>query len=474
LSILPDGGSKWKFCFDDRNTQYAWLLALNDVIVEECVREYNSRILIKEAGDHSGGFHRLYEEGVPGLFESTKGMLLGDKVETAAVVLDKSERMSRRLQDSESIEVVGIKTDTQSSVLIEHEIGRNPVKEVMSEVNILSTSSEVEKLGLTTEKLHQAFFVVNLSVVYVYLTAQSDSFIAIPWWQVLMVMNAITYYLCLSPNNEEKKVTVKQGTTKEDLDPKDSMASVSKSVIGTALLQSEEVPLSEIPMELAQKPTVVTSNSQHRTEQLSEDEMTAHLHERWAMSAPNCDLSGSWTLIADESFKAEYDTYLKHLGFNRITRGVACSLIARTTEITKQSKGGRELYLKGINPKGAWERVLVASGFPDFETHDEAKEGTDYTHMRTSIKTADAEDVDAEAWWEERGTVHRSWLRGGTKYGGGDFESLRYIEEGSGGNILVSQRKISMFWGTVHENEWATKFFPMQITGVRKYLPSKR
>ena len=143
----------------------------------------------------------------------------------------------------------------------------------------------------------------------------------------------------------------------------------------------------------------------------------------------------SWTLIADDSFKTEYDTYLKQLGFSRITRGVACSLISRTTEITKQSKGGRELYLKGINPKGAWERVLVSSGYPDFETDGKQK---DYTHLKTSIKTADAEDVEAEAWWEERGTMHRSWLRGGTKYGGGDFESLRYIEEGSGGNVLVS------------------------------------
>ena len=67
------------------------------------------------------------------------------------------------------------------------------------------------------------------------------------------------------------------------------------------------------------------------------------------------------------------------------------------------------------------------------------REGSDYNHMRTSITTADAEDVDAEAWWEDRGTKHRSWLRGGKKYGGGNFESLRYIEQGSDGNILVCE-----------------------------------
>jgi hypothetical protein len=48
----------------------------------------------------------------------------------------------------------------------------------------------------------------------------------------------------------------------------------------------------------------------------------------------------------------DYDSYLKQLGFSGITRRVACSLISRTTEITKQSDNGRKLFLKGINPKG--------------------------------------------------------------------------------------------------------------------------
>ena len=78
--------------------------------------------------------------------------------------------------------------------------------------------------------------------------------------------------------------------------------------------------------------------------------------------------------------------------------------------------------------------MLTASGYPDFDTDSEEK---DFSHMKTSIKTADSEDVDAEAWWEELGTKHRSWVRGGTKYGGGDFESLRYLEGGSNGSVLV-------------------------------------
>ena len=54
--------------------------------------------------------------------------------------------------------------------------------------------------------------------------------------------------------------------------------------------------------------------------------------------------------------------------------------------------------------------------------------------MKTSIKTAESEEVAAEAWWECRGTKHRSWLRGGKK---GDYESLRYIEDC--GNVLVCE-----------------------------------
>jgi hypothetical protein len=446
------------------------LIALSDVVVEHCVKEYNSRILLKEASnwDH-GGFHRMYEEGTPGLFENLKDMLLGNR-EIVGLVLEKSERGRRSNNSGESVEVVGIQRNQQSAKFVGEEMlepvdGKGLIESAVDtpgEIVKSVSRSVVEegKLGVSSEQLYQALFVVNVSVIYVYLTAQSQSFITIPWWQILMAMNAVIYYICLNPkhDNAETKAaageeddisrrnlkgrakSIEASSTRsfEDLDEKEPTSSVTKSIIGKALLQSEEVPLSEVPMELHQKPRVQPENTNQRTEQLSEEEMTAHLHERWAMSAPDCDLSGSWTLIADDAFKAEYDTYLKQLGFNRITRGVACSLIARTTEITKQSKGGRELYLKGINPKGAWERVLVSSGYPDFETQCERKEGADYMHMKTSIKTADAEDVDAEAWWEERGTMHRSWLKGGTKYGGGDFESLRYLEKGSNGNVLVS------------------------------------
>ncbi|KAL7492648.1 hypothetical protein ACHAWT_002598 [Skeletonema menzelii] len=192
--------------------------------------------------------------------------------------------------------------------------------------------------------------------------------------------------------------------------------------------------LSDMPSTACSALVTVTRSSSYGTFQsqpLSKEEMECNLHERWAQSAPKVNLSGSWTLIADDVFKKEYDLYLSDLGFNRIIRSVACSLISRTKEITKQSDNGRELYIKSINPKGTWERVLTSSGFPDFETESDK---TDYSqHKKTKIKTAESEEVTAEAWWECHGTRHRSCLRGGKK---GDYESLRYLED-CGGNMTI-------------------------------------
>jgi hypothetical protein len=110
-------------------------------------------------------------------------------------------------------------------------------------------------------------------------------------------------------------------------------------------------------------------------------------------------------------------------------RSVAVSIVGLTTEETVQSEQGRELLIRGRNVRGLWERTLTASG---------ADKGSDeYTPLKTSIITADAEQVEAEAWWEDNGTVHRSWLRGVTKYGGGEFESKRYLEDD--GNVLVCE-----------------------------------
>jgi len=299
--------------------------------------------------------------------------------------------------------------------------------------------------------------VILVSIVYEKFAKKSSSPLSI-------LINVIILCICFAPtksNRPEKEVVVdgESKAVKEELDSTlDKPASLNetdatttntdddnpevfesipftKSMVGTELMKAQGVPLSDIPSQSFHDVEEDTEDEEPKLHRpLTTDEMRAHAHERWAMSAPNVDLSGEWTLVADEKFKQEYDTYLKQLGFNGISRRVACSLIGRTTEVTKQYDNGRKLYLKGTNPKGAWERTLTASGYPDFQTEQD-----DFLHLKTSIKTADSEDVSAECWWEETGTKHRSWLRGGSKYGGGDHESLRYLDESSNGNVLVCE-----------------------------------
>jgi len=154
--------------------------------------------------------------------------------------------------------------------------------------------------------------------------------------------------------------------------------------------------------------------------------------DRWAVSASGVDLSGNWTILSsDEGFKTSYDRYLELLGQPPIVRSVALSIVGLTTEETKQTDGGRSLWIRGKNVRGVWERTLTASGSD--ETHTPAN----FEPVRKPIVTIDKEKVVAEAWWENKGTVHRSWIRGVSKYGGGDFEAKRYLERD--GKVLVCE-----------------------------------
>lgn len=168
-------------------------------------------------------------------------------------------------------------------------------------------------------------------------------------------------------------------------------------------------------------------------EEEKEPPSLAILGDRWAVAAPDVDLSGNWTIITTNSFKKAYDRYLELLGQPLIVRSVALSIVGLTTEETEQSEGGRNLWIRGKNARGVWERTLTASG-ADSETHTA---GNNFTPVLTPIVTIDAEKVVSEAWWEKNGTVHRSWIRGVTKYGGGDFEAVRYLEQD--GKVFVCE-----------------------------------
>ena len=166
--------------------------------------------------------------------------------------------------------------------------------------------------------------------------------------------------------------------------------------------------------------------------------------ERWAISDPGVDLSGKWKLISTEQFKQRYDEFLKSLGQPLIVRGAAGLIVGNTREETKQSDGGRSLYIKGVNAHGTWKRTLTSSG-SDFDTTmlPNPDDGT-YNHTRVPIVTADSEKVLAESWWENDGTVHVSWTYGVKRYGGGAFESKRYLE--NDGDVYVCE-------STFHPND---------------------
>ena len=150
---------------------------------------------------------------------------------------------------------------------------------------------------------------------------------------------------------------------------------------------------------------------------------------RWAVASDGVDLSGNWEVIVTDEFKEQYDDYLTKLGQPLLVRTFAMGIISFTTEEIKQSDNGRALLIRGKNLQGSWDRTLVSSG---------AEPGNSkYTPLHIPIMTADDEQVEAESWWEKKGSVHVSWLRNIAKYGGGAFESRRYLE--NDGSVYVCE-----------------------------------
>jgi hypothetical protein len=217
--------------------------------------------------------------------------------------------------------------------------------------------------------------------------------------------------------------------------PLSSVVVEDSRVEGGASISSKDLAVGDAPVEaVIFKPSVtdeltVAAPSKSTTP-------TKPKGARWAIAAPGIDLSGDWEVIATDEFKNEYDQYLVELGQTMLVRSVALGIIGRTTEETKQTDNGKSLLIRGRNLRGVWDRTLVASG-TDIG-HDE------YEPLQIPVMSADSEQVEAESWWEEEGTVHVSWLRGVTKYGGGDFESRRYLNDN--GDIYVCE-------STFHPND---------------------
>lgn len=149
------------------------------------------------------------------------------------------------------------------------------------------------------------------------------------------------------------------------------------------------------------------------------------------------DLTGNWTLLVDDAFASQYDNYLRRLGQPALVRTVARSVIGSTREETMQSEDGQKLFIRGTNVRGSWERTLEASEWADVRDDDDTYHAVVQGHELKPMTTADGESVSVASWWEDDGLVHHSWVVGGRKYGGGDFENRRYLTDG--GNILVCE-----------------------------------
>ena len=141
------------------------------------------------------------------------------------------------------------------------------------------------------------------------------------------------------------------------------------------------------------------------------------------------DLTGNWTLIVDDTFTSQYENYLRKLGQPMLVRTVAQTVIGSTKEETIQSNDGQKLYIRGMNVRGSWERMLEASEqIEENDTKNDISKNLAVVqgHELKPMVTADGDHVAVASWWENNGTVHHSWVIGVHKYGGGDFENKRY------------------------------------------------
>lgn len=169
---------------------------------------------------------------------------------------------------------------------------------------------------------------------------------------------------------------------------------------------------------------------------------------RWAKAHPGTDLSGTWKPIITPTFLKEYDVYLQNCGTNFMFRQIYMNLCPTTRETIIQSDGGRIVRLRGSSPLGGWDRTLISSGV-DSTAHSSSNDDDDidekYEVVYAEFLDPDREPVKVEAWWDEQGTVHHSFLRGKASVCGGEFESRRYLDyvaEGDGKVVeLVCESK---------------------------------
>lgn len=173
---------------------------------------------------------------------------------------------------------------------------------------------------------------------------------------------------------------------------------------------------------------------------------------RWAIAHPHVDFSGTWRPIITDEFHRDYQLFLRRCGVPVLFRKFAISFVSITREEIQQEDQGRKLHLHGKTPAGSWQRTLISSGAEP--------ETSEFEPYHTSFLDPDNERVYVEAWWEQNGTVHKSWLRGKPKLEGGSFETTRYMEtcEETGEDILVCESRFHP--SKEHLNDPSSRFNP--------------
>ena len=211
----------------------------------------------------------------------------------------------------------------------------------------------------------------------------------------------------------------------------------------TAEVATEAEPaVSQVEVVIEQQQERKSSESTKVTSsgKVAEDGLPTTRHRAATTAAVN--LTGNWTLIVDDTFTSQYENYLRKLGQPMLVRTVAQTVIGSTKEETIQSDDGQKLFIRGMNVRGSWERLLEASEQIAEESDDAMSDlsmnlAVVQGHELKPMVTADGDNVAVASWWENNGTVHHSWVVGVHKYGGGDFENKRYLKDN--GNILVCE-----------------------------------
>lgn len=181
-------------------------------------------------------------------------------------------------------------------------------------------------------------------------------------------------------------------------------------------------PFKESNDDAADETPSLDEHGKENVMQSSETNAEGEKEDRSATAASHVDLSGTWRPIATTQFKAEYDQYLQNCTQSYMYRKVIVNGIALQKEIIHQLDNGTNLQIVASNPAGNWDRTLVAS--------------TSQNPVHVTIKDPDGDTVQVEAWWEDNGRVHKSWLRNKPRLLGGAFETSRYLSE-EDPNILL-------------------------------------